>query len=329
MGVQMAKPSILFLTSHKSIDVTSNGDSPRTHELFDVANGTQIDKHYDLVYTQMYGQEVVFSKLERYHHPYVVHVGGDIFTERMELGRISTLGRIKKIMRNARAVICVSKFLAKMLRSHLGSDNVIHLPHGMWGLDHTRFGVRTDQFERKTDYAIYGRPNVAMNISLTVERKWKGLPIFLDAVKDVVRDYNIELHCYGKLKKNVDVASLFTRLYGVQFDGYVEDWPSVLRQSDVFVHPSCWDGFPRAIADACCAGVPALVFDEAGCPEVSENAVIVGSDDKRVIASKFENLISSIKHRSDVGNAMYKEAIEKTEKYRGEYAELLFSLVNP
>jgi hypothetical protein len=65
------------------------------------------------------------------------------------------------------------------------------------------------------------------------------------------------------------------------------------------------------------------VFDEAGCPEVSENAVIVSSNDKNVIASKFEKLISSGVYRHRVGSAMYKEAREKTEKYRGEYAELL------
>jgi len=52
--------------------------------------------------------------------------------------------------------------------------------------------------------------------------------------------------------------------------GYVsdEDLPKLLAASDVFVYPSCWEGFGLPVLEAMTAGVPVVCSDLSSLPEV-------------------------------------------------------------
>ena len=57
------------------------------------------------------------------------------------------------------------------------------------------------------------------------------------------------------------------------FLGYREDIHQLYPAMDVFVLPSYREGLPRALTEACLAGVPAIATDIRGCREVIEDRV--------------------------------------------------------
>ena len=322
------KPKLTILTSEKSAHVVAHADSPSVRSAFDVRRSFFLKQHNrpDVVYTQMYGQRVIFEQLARCDAPYVVNVGGDIWSEREAVGKTTSLGTITKILQRAARVVCVSEFLAGIIRERLGTDNVISLPGGMWGLDHNKHGIRPNEFAVKTSYGFADRPLVLMAINLTVEKKWCGVPGFLDAVEDVLRAHQARLVCFGKVKNEVARLGGWAE-QGLEFFKSRPDWTQIVARCDAFVHPSMFDGFPRAVADACCAGLPALVYDVAGCPEVSDNAILVDPNRPADVACGLESLLGSQRKREQVGTAMRREAVEKTELHRDDYAKMLLDVV--
>jgi len=317
------KPRLCILTSPKTSHVVTHADSGPVNEAFDVVREFDIPQ-CDVVYTQMYGQKHVFARLEACGVPYVVNVGGDIWDERTALGRTDSLRRIEGVLAGAARVVCVSEFLAGVVRGRLGTENVVSLPGGMWGLDHTVHGVQPGRFSSKQRYDVppWRRPVVVMNINLTVERKWRGVPVFLEGAAES----GARVVCYGKVKGKVGVADAWERQYGMEFRGYTDDWPGALARADLFVHPSMFDGFPRAVADACCVGLPVVVFAVAGAPEVSDSALKIDPD-PAAVAGALWAMLSSERLRRETGTAARAEALEKTERHRGDYAKLLREVV--
>lgn len=54
----------------------------------------------------------------------------------------------------------------------------------------------------------------------------------------------------------------------VEFIGFVEDIPSFMRQLDVFVLTSRWEGFGYVLAEAMASGKPVVAFANSSTPEV-------------------------------------------------------------
>jgi len=322
------KPTLTILTSEKSAHVVAHADSPSVGDAFDVRRSFLLDpsRKPSVVYTQMYGQRVIFEQLDRCNAPYVVNVGGDIWSERGAAGKVSSLETITRVMQRAARVVCVSKFLASIIRKRLGTDNVTSLPGGMWGLDHTKYGICPNRFTAKTSYEFSNQPLVLMAINLTVEKKWCGIPGFLDTVQDVLKKHNARLVCFGKVKGEVHQLYDWSNK-GLEFYRPRQDWPHVMARCDVFVHPSMFDGFPRVVAEACCAGLPAMVYDVAGSPEVSDNAILVNPKKPADIVCQLNKLLSNTSHRKKIGKAMHREAVKKTKQHRDDYAKLLMKVV--
>jgi glycosyltransferase involved in cell wall biosynthesis len=322
------KPTLTILTSEKSAHVVAHADSPSVGSAFDVRRSFFLDRGNmpNVVYTQMYGQRAIFEQLARCTVPYVVNVGGDIWSEREVMGKTSSLSEITNVLQQAARVVCVSKFLAKTVRQRLGTNNVISLPGGMWGLDHTKHGIRPDEFAVKKSYVLDEQPLVLMSINLTVKKKWCGIPDFLDATEDVMRSHGARLICFGKAKREVSLLAEWANR-GLEFYRPHHDWPLIMARCGVFVHPSMFDGFPRVVAEACCAGLPALVYDEAGFSEVSDSVIMVKSNDPDQIAHKLKSLLESKQNRERVGKAMRREAVRKTKRHRDDYTKLLLEVV--
>lgn len=323
-------PQLMILTSRKSAHVVTHAESPSVQQVFDVRRSFTINdgKPVDLIYTQMYGQRQVFEQLARTDAPYVINVGGDIWHEREAAGKISSLPEVTRVMQHAAKVICVSKYLADLVRSKLGTDNVCSPPGGMWGLDNSRYGIDPSMFVPRSRYAFGSRrPIIAMAINLTVERKWCGIPVFFEAAADVLRAHDARVVCFGKIKRHGGAVAVWQRDYGLEHYGFVKNWPNALAGCDVFVHPSMFDGFPRAVGDACCAAVPALVFNKAGTPEVSAAALKCDPYNAVDIATKLESLLGCEAARRRVGQAMRREAVRKTKKHHGDYARLLQEVI--
>lgn len=324
----MGKPKLLILEGANGPRVTAFCDGPAVNEAFEVERSGVLEGSPDLVYCQTYGQRNSFDQLKKWGGPYVLHVGGDIWDERRERKRADTLSDVMRTMYRAAKVVCVSEFLAGVVRDNLGGcDHVVSLPGGLWGTDHTNRGIDPSRFEPKTDYAIKGRPLVVMNINLTVRRKWRGVPVFMEAVQGVLREHDALIVCVGKVKGNAKMARQWEAAWGLHVIPPSKRWPELLRQADVFVHPSMFDGFPRSLAEVCCVGLPAVVFHTAGAPEVSDEAVMVLPTATEYMAAVLGDFLSRKDMRRHIGRAMCAEALEKTEKHRGDYADLLLKVL--
>lgn len=325
---EVSKPKLLILEGKNGPRVTAFCDGPAVNEAFDVTRSGDLAGEPDLVYCQTYGQRNSFEQLKRWGGPYVLHVGGDIWDERRERKGGETLGDVMQVMWGAAKVVCVSEFLARTIRHNMDqgagrAGHVVALPGGLWGTDHTEHGIDPSRFEPKEDYSIVGRPLVVMNINLTVRRKWRGMPIFMEAAHGVLKEHDARVVCVGKVKGKRVVAADWYHRWGLQMIPPSDLWPELLRRADLYVHPSMFDGFPRSVAEVCCVGLPAVLFQVAGTPEVSDEAVLVKPSAGKYMATVLNELLSSEEARQTIGTGMRSEALEKTEKHRGDYAQLL------
>ena len=109
--------------------------------------------------------------------------------------------------------------------------------------------------------------------------KSKGIDLFLDAVSRV----SMQLpETRFIVAGQPDRKALFggqTRLEcmtadgQVQFEGFVDDLPALMRRSSCLVLPSYHEGRPRSVLEALASGRPVIVSDAVGCRDVIEHGI--------------------------------------------------------
>lgn len=117
----------------------------------------------------------------------------------------------------------------------------------------------------------------------------------------------------------------------VRFLGFVEDIPQLLREADIFLMPSRWEGFGLAAVEAMNAGLPVVASDVEGLRE------IVGTDppcgvfcdplEPASIASAVKELLTDPEKRRRYGNNGHKRSFQfsadaMVEKYLEFYRSL-------
>ncbi len=110
----------------------------------------------------------------------------------------------------------------------------------------------------------------------------------------------------------------------VILEGAVSDVESYLQRASLFVFSSFSEGFPNALAEAMCSGLPCISFDcEAGPNEIitnGENGILVPVGDFETLRKELEGLIHSSEDRERLAAAALKTnedlAIDKiTQEY--------------
>lgn len=324
------KPKLLVLQGRRNFDIPTYVESDSVREHFEVYKSMAITGDPDFVYCQAYGP--LYRQLMDWKGKLVIHTGGSPWLELTN----KRLDMAVNLMRKATKVICNSKFLHSEFRKNLGTDNLTFLPGGLWGTDHTPIGAMPSRFKPKKNYQISGRPVVAMSFNLmnnSVKRnKWIGIEIFLEAIESVVKKWKPVFLCSGRGERDFPYLEKWKK-YGFffnpshQLDDATDRWPEVLNTSDVFVHPSTFDCWPRVVADAVCTALPGFVFDVTGNGEVCDKYLRCYPNDKEGIREKFESLLFSSNLRFEVGYEAQEEAIEKTERHRKDYANLLIEVM--
>lgn len=324
MEETMMKPVLHVLTA--TPDIIAIAESPSVMERFEITKGEHVNKSADIVYCQTYVNKKIIGRLENIRLPYVIHMGGDVWYELSRLGGNSKLSRITEILKRAVMVVANSATLRDIIELHIGSGNVTSLPGGLWGTSHTRHGIMPQRFIRKTEYRMGVHPLVTMNISMMVEKKYKGIYRLMEAGHKVFKKYKCMIVCTGKVDtKHVPILS---QQYKINFVGYLENWPSMLHNADLFVHPSLFDCFPRAVGDAMSTALPSVVFDCAGSSEITRSAMMVDPFDDSGIADALDALLSSEKRRKTMGDALYAEAHRKTHEHHNDYRNIFSELYN-
>ena len=101
---------------------------------------------------------------------------------------------------------------------------------------------------------------------------------------------------------------------GVRYLGDVDDMPSLLGSSDVFVLPSHHEGLPKVLIEAAASGLPLVATDIAGCRPVVHpdvNGELVPVRDVESLAAAIERLAGDPQRRRRYGVASRRLALER------------------
>lgn len=155
-----------------------------------------------------------------------------------------------------------------------------------------------DHFLQKERYKI-------IQIASLVKSKQQGLAI--DIFSTLARQYpQWDLHFWGKgndynrLKRKIKRAGLQNRVFLM---GLTKDPLKELRDADIFIFPSQFEGFPLALTEAMSAGLPVIGFKS--CSGVNElikhNETGFLADDKAAMQRQLEHLIAHPETRKRLG----------------------------
>lgn len=170
------------------------------------------------------------------------------------------------------------RFLEKLL-SYLPAKIV-----GVCAFDTEQY-LRLGLSKRKAITIHNGMPAVPLNQSTPATRRGERC-IFLTAARfENQKDYETlakavrhleqkcpgqyELHIYGCGQKEDSIRDMFRGMSDrVFFKGYIEDLTVALKEADVFVLSSHWEGLPRSIIEAMSCRLPVIATDVGGVKEL-------------------------------------------------------------
>lgn len=167
-------------------------------------------------------------------------------------------------------------------------------------------------------------------------RPQKNHQLLIDAFSEArKRNINIKLYLVGDgplraiTEKVVKEKKL---MRDILFLGLRNDIPDLLRESDVFISSSKWEGFGLTIVEAMAAGKPVIATAVDGVPEIvidQVTGILVPTGNVHKMASAILELAENADLRSHMGKKARTRAFRKfdisgtTEKYQNIYVELL------
>lgn len=157
----------------------------------------------------------------------------------------------------------------------------------------------------------------------------KGHRYFLEAVKMLdgdSKDVKFLIIGEGGLRKDLEQRCKELKIEDrVEFLGFRKDIVSVLRELDLIVLPSLYEGLPLVALEAGAVGKPTIVTNVDGSPEViinNKTGLVISSKDSQSLKEAIEKMISSEKLVAEFGknarkyiknNFSLKQQIEKTQ----------------
>jgi len=106
---------------------------------------------------------------------------------------------------------------------------------------------------------------------ITVE---KGFQILLDIILEYTIPRNVKFLIIGDgayLETMKKLLVLHSKQDSVIFPGYRDDIDNFLKESDIFIMPSLHETLCMSVLEACFAGLPAVVSNVGGLPEIVEH----------------------------------------------------------
>ena len=105
-----------------------------------------------------------------------------------------------------------------------------------------------------------------------------------------------------KLEKAINNSPEKHRIY---LPGFCDDAPTISASCDVFCLPSVKrEGLPRAVIEAMAYGVPAIVTDSGGSPELvqnGKNGIVIPVRNAKAIADSIEKLYRDTEFKKSLG----------------------------
>ena len=160
----------------------------------------------------------------------------------------------------------------------------------------------------------------------------KGHIFFVEAAERIVReDRDVEFWLVGdgpfRAKIEAQVAARGLQEY-CRFFGFRADVAPLFKQLDIFVLSSLWEGMPISLLEAQYYGIPSVVTNVGGNPEVITNGFngfLVPPKDADALARAILSLLRDKKMRQELGRRAREVFYEKytIEKMGDSYLDLI------
>ncbi|MDE4096534.1 glycosyltransferase family 4 protein [Phaeobacter gallaeciensis] len=251
--------------------------------LADELRRQEVDHLHNHIATAACTVAMLASELSGIPYSFTIH-GPDIFFN-------PNHWRIDEKAARARFVACISEFCRSQLmcfadQSHWARFHIIHC-----GIDPGRY---TSAPHKGANLLFVGRLAAV-----------KGLPILLDALRDLSGDWKLTVIGDGP-----DRAALEAQAQGLNIDflGYrsQSEVAEALSNTDVFVLPSFAEGVPVVLMEAMASAVPVVATRIAGIPELVDHAtsgLLVPPGDPQELRAALDHMLADSKARQDMGLA--------------------------
>jgi GalNAc-alpha-(1->4)-GalNAc-alpha-(1->3)-diNAcBac-PP-undecaprenol alpha-1,4-N-acetyl-D-galactosaminyltransferase len=165
----------------------------------------------------------------------------------------------------------------------------------------------------------------------------KGFDLLIEAfdrIRDKYPDWQLTILGEGPMRSALEERRLQLQLTDrVHMPGLVTNVPDYLRQADLFVMPSRFEGFPMALCEAMAYGLPVLAADCLSGPrdiiEDGVNGVLVKTEDIDALAAQLDALMADpVKRQQLASNApqiLNRFGVEQVMKMWAEAIDLVIA----
>ncbi|MFM9280061.1 glycosyltransferase family 4 protein [Paenibacillus jiagnxiensis] len=267
--------------------------------------------HYDLIHTQDILSTLVMSRVKRKRTPLVATIHGSVAREFMLEFQDRELPMWKyywALEHYGAAAADVTITPSNWLKNILVQDFEVpdqKISTIQNGLDFDKFW---SDCAKGTDItAPPGKKVIICPARLTYIKGLSFLMSALQLLKQRRSDWVCWIAGDGDKKEELTQEALAAGIgEDVIFLGHREDVPALLQQADIIVLPSIQDNMPFSVMEAQVSGLPAVVSDAGGLPEMVQHEVtgLVSSvGDVNALASHLEYLLAHDEVRASMGAA--------------------------
>ena len=204
--------------------------------------------------------------------------------------------------------------------------NTVYIPNGV---DIEKFNKKKIKNTNKIKFLFVGRLE-----------KQKGLSYLFEAINILkTKNSNFEVYLIGKGSEEIYLRRLILKFGLKRYIKFLgkklsQEITSYYINSDTFILPSVWEGFPLTLLEAWAAGLPVVVTDVGGISKIckdKENALIVPPKSPKKIAEAMLKLIENKKLREKLGKNGRKLVEEKydwgkvTKRFESIYRNIMVS----
>lgn len=260
--------------------------------------------------------------------PFPVIVSERVDPSRHSIGRVWSILR-RRLYPHAAAVVIQSEAVRGWAERFLQSRAVFTIPNPVLPPTSARLSAS------QTPAAPPSRPVIAALGRLVPQ---KGFDLLIRATAQVLEKHpawSLMILGEGPERKNLEqLAGDLGFSHRIRFPGHVQDPTRLLRQADLFVLSSRFEGFPNALLEAMSCGLPVISADcPSGPREIVRDGVdglLIPTEDVGALAAALNRLMSDAAERARLaGHAS--EVLNRfgIERIMGLWEDLLDRLLKP
>ena len=208
------------------------------------------------------------------------------------------IGKIPK------AIVCVSDGISSVMKEAGFPSDKITVIHS--AVDASAYDSALSKWEARRILGVLPASPLLCVIGQLITRK--GHHVLLDALpslRNKFKDIRVVIVGRGAVRSRLEAQVHKLNLDGcVQFMGFRSDISTILRASDLLVHPALREGFANVGLQAMASGIPVVTTSVGGMPEMVQHEItglVVPPGDSKTLAQAIEELLSNPGRRSMMG----------------------------